>query len=304
MAELNLRQMRYAIAMADHGTISGAARALDLTQPALSGSLRELESALGVTLFVRARGRALTPTAEGRVLLPEIRRLVADALDVEQRAQGLVAPSTGTVRVGSLVTVAPILLAPLLRAFRDEHPSAGLGVTTGDQQALLAGLGTGDLHMALTYDLDIDEGIEFVPIADVPPKVLLPSSHPLASRRSIRLDALRDEPFVLLDLPLSADYFQAVFLAAKVSMRPALRCSDLGFVRSLVAEHMGFSVVNLVPSSRGDDGLAYVSIDGDVPTLRLGFAMSDRPLPPVASAFRDIATTLLPRLLRTRANRR
>lgn len=304
MSELNLRQIRYAVAMADTGSISAAARSLDVTQPTLSSSLRELEHSLGVALFVRSRGRPLTMTAEGRVLLPEIRRLVAHADDVAQRASGLAAPATGTVRVGSLVTVAPVVVPPLIREFRAQQPDAGVSVVTADQRELLVALDTGDLHMVLTYDLDIDDGVHFIPIAKVAPKVLLPSAHPLAGRRSVALSALAGEPFVLLDLPVSVDYFQAVFLAAGVSMRPAMRCSDLSFVRGLVAEHLGYSVVNLVPSQRGDDGLSYVCIDGPVPQLQLGLAMADRALPAAADEFAALVRARLPKLLATRTGRR
>ena len=110
MTDLNLRQLRYVVAMADTGSISAAARSLDVAQPTLSSSLREAETSLGVTLFLRSRGKPLVLTAEGRSLLPEIRRLVAHADDVEQRAVGLAAPATGTVRIGSLVTIAPVLV--------------------------------------------------------------------------------------------------------------------------------------------------------------------------------------------------
>ena len=305
VSDLSLRQMRYVVAMADNGSISSAARALDVTQPTLSSSLREAELSLGVTLFLRSRGRPLALSAEGRVLLPEIRRLIAHADDVTQRAQGLAGPNTGMVRVGSLVTIAPVLVPPLLSAFRVDRPDAAVWVTTADQRELLLGLRTGDLHMALTYDLNIDEGVEFVPIASVPPKLLLGSSHPLAGKRSLSIKALAKDPFVLLDLPLSSDYFQAVFLGAGVSMRPSLRCSYLGFVRALVAEGMGYSIVNLVPASRGgDDGLSYVSIADDVPYLQLGFAMTDHALPGAAEEFRAMAGAMLPKLLLTRANRR
>jgi DNA-binding transcriptional LysR family regulator len=301
--EFNLRQLRYVVAMADTGSISAAARQLHVAQPTLSSSLREAEAALGVTLFLRSRGRPLALTAEGRALLPEIRRLVAHADDVARRAVGLAAPTSGTVRIGSLVTIAPILLPPLLAAFRARLPDAGVSVTTGDQEKLLEGLRNGDLHLALTYDLNIDDGIVFMPIARVAPKVLVSSSHPLSGRRSLRLKALAGEPFILLDLPLSTDYFQAVFLGAGTPMRPAMRCSDLSFVRALVAEDLGYSVVNLVPSNAGHDGLSYLPIDGDVPHLQLGFASTDRAVPAATGEFRSLALTLLPKLLTTRLRR-
>ncbi len=287
--------------MADEGSISSAARALNVTQPTLSSSLRELEHSLGVTLFLRSRGRPLALTPEGRVLLPEIRRLVQHSADVEHRAQGLAAPQTGSVRIGSLVTIAPVLLAPLLRAFRDRRPDAGFNVTTGDQQELLNGLRTGDLHLALTYDLNLDEGVSFQPIATVAPKVLLPSAHRYAGRRSVKLSALSKEPFILLDLPLSRDYFMSVFLSASVSMRPSFRCSDLSFVRSLVAGGFGYSIVNLVPLDHGvKSELSYVPIEGAVPRVQLGFATAEPKLSGTAEEFRSMAASLLPTLLSRR----
>lgn len=293
--------MRYALAMADEGSISSAARTLNVTQPTLSSSLRELEYSLGVKLFLRSRGRPLTLTPEGRVLFPEIRRLVQHSGEVEHRAEGLAAPYTGTVRVGSLVTIAPVLLAPLLRAFRDRRPDAGFNVTTGNQEELLTGLRNGDLHVALTYDLDLDEGVDFQPIAAVPPKVLLPASHLLAGRRAVKLSALAKEPFILLDLPLSRDYFTGVFLAAGLSMRPSFRCSDLSFVRSLVVEGFGYSIVNLVPLDHAaSSALAYVPIEGNVPRVQLGFAAVERKLSGTAEEFRTMATAMLPGLLSRR----
>ena len=303
MNELNFRQLRYVVAMADVGSISGAARSLDVAQPTLSSSLREAENSLGVTLFLRSRGKSLALTAEGRLLLPEIRRLVGHAEDVSQRALGLAAPTSGTVHIGSLVTVAPVLLPPLLAAFGAQLPDATVLVTTGDQESLLAGLCTGDLHLALTYDLNIDDGIEFIPIATVRPAVMLPSLHPLSGRRAIRLKSLVNDHFILLDLPISTEYFQAVFLAAKASMRPAMRCSDLSFVRALVAEGLGYSVVNLVPAASKDDRLSYVPIDEVVPNLQLGFAVARRPMPAATAEFQALALKLLPKLLTTRVRR-
>lgn len=300
MSDLNLRQLRYVVAMADTGTISSAARSLGVSQPALSTSLQEAEASMGVALFMRSHGRPLVLTAEGRALIPEIRRLVAQADELALRAAGLAAPTSGTVRLGTLVTIAPILLPPLLSAFRSVLPGATVSVTTADQATLLDQLRTGDLHMALTYDLSIDEGMEFSPIAVVPPRVLLSTSHPLSRRRSVRLQDLSGDPFVLLDLPLSADYFQAVFLAAGVSMRPAMRCVDLSFVRALVAENLGYSIVNLIPPKE-TEGLSYVPLDGDVPNLQIGLASADRTPPAAATEFRSMAGSLIPRLLKPRA---
>jgi DNA-binding transcriptional LysR family regulator len=272
---LNLRQLHYFLAMAEAGSMSDAAARLGVSQPTLSTALRDLEASLGIVLFGRSRGRSLILTTDGTALLPEARAMLQHAEEFEQRAVHLTSASGTTLRVGALVTVAPIELPPLLRAYRNDHPATPITLTTGDQAEMLQALAAGDIDVALTYDLQLDDSFDFRAAVEVPPMALLAADHPLAHRRRVTLRALAGDPFVLLDLPLSRDYFTAVFLSAGQPMRPTMRTTDAFLLRSLVAAGFGYSVVNLVPSgsvTAGGGEVRHVPFADDLPTLRLGVA--------------------------------
>ena len=88
---MTLRELEHFVALAEHGSVTGAARAIGLSQPAMSTSLQELEKALGVTLFVRHRGRGLGLLPEGEALLVEARELLARAHAVADASGGFLA---------------------------------------------------------------------------------------------------------------------------------------------------------------------------------------------------------------------
>lgn len=298
---INLRHLHYFLAMSDAGSMSDAAVRLGVSQPTLSTALRDLEKALGVVLFDRSRGRSLILTNVGTALVPETRAMLQHADEFEQHAGHLTSSRAGTVRVGALVTVAPIVLPPLLRAYGDAHPSAPVTLITGDQAELLHAMEARDIDVALTYDLQLDNAFDFRAAVDVPPLALLPADHRLAHRRRVSLRALADDPFVLLDLPLSRDYFTAVFLSADQPMRPAMRATDAFLLRSLVAAGFGYSIVNLVPRgsvTAGGGEVCHVPLADDVPGLRLGVARlraspASPPRSTDADRFVDFATAWL-----------
>jgi DNA-binding transcriptional LysR family regulator len=166
-------------------------------------------------------------------------------------------------------------------------------IRTGVQEELLEAVESGALHAALTYDIAVHSGIRFVRLADSAPHVLMAADHPRAGAASVALDEMVDDPFVMLDLSTSREYYTSLFLAAGVSMRPSMTVTDLSLVRSLVGNGFGWSLGNLVPAlDEAQDGsrLAYVPLRTDVPPLGLGLARraGDRG-PAVLDAFTTFA---------------
>ena len=297
MRRVTLREMEHFVALAEHGSVTAAAAEVGLSQPALSASLKALESALGVTLFVRHRGRGLGLLPEGEALLVEARELLARADDLEERMSSSADGSTGRLVLGSLMTAAPIVLPPLVRRFRNLHPGVAVEIRTGVQAELLDDVASGALHAALTYDIGLGTGIDFVRLADSAPHVLVAADHPQSGADSVGLADMVGEPFVMLDLSTSREYYTSLFLAAGVSMRPAMTVNDLSLVRSLVGNGFGWSVGNHVPAlDVAQDGsrVAYVPLATDVPPLGLGLArrVGDRG-PAALDAFTDFARTSL-----------
>ncbi|MEL6318754.1 MAG: LysR substrate-binding domain-containing protein, partial [Pseudomonadota bacterium] len=136
-------------------------------------------------------------------------------------------------------------------------------------------LGRAEIDVALTYDLEIPKDVAFEELVSLPPSVMLPADHPLAARETVALEELAREPMVLLDLPLSRDYFLAVFHDHGLQPDIAERTTDLSVARSLVANGFGFGLMNMrMRTDLAPDGarLATRSISGAVRPLGLGLA--------------------------------
>lgn len=117
-----LDELRHFLLVVDHGTVTAAARAAHLSQPALSASLRRLETHFGATLLRRGRSGA-EPTAVGRTLVPRAQAVLAAMSDAQQAVREVQGLTRGEVRIGAGGTVATYLLPPLLARFRTRHPN-------------------------------------------------------------------------------------------------------------------------------------------------------------------------------------
>ena len=145
----------------------------------------------------------------------------------------------------------------------------------GDQAELFAGLRTGLLDIALTYDLEIPPDLEFLPLIPLAPYALLPEGHPLAGRPSVTPADLAPHPMVLLDLPYSADYFLSFFKAGPGPVI-AERTRDMGVMRAMVANGFGYSIANIrLGSDRAPDGrrLVFVPLKGDIRPMQIGLLL-------------------------------
>ena len=140
----------------------------------------------------------------------------------------------GRVLLGSLVSAAPIVMPAAVRSFVTRNPQIDVEIRTGSQDELLSWLRTGAIHAAVTYDIELGRDVRFSKILDAVPHLLLGASHPLAGEEEAALEDVVDDHYILLDLPLSREYFTSLFLAGGVPYRPARRHSDLSLVRSLV----------------------------------------------------------------------
>jgi DNA-binding transcriptional LysR family regulator len=245
----SLRVLSYFEAVADRGSVTAAAHALHISQPSLSAAIRELEQALSVTLFVRHHAKGLTLTAAGRQVLAHAKALLAHAADFE-RVAGAVGPGLGgELKVACFVTLSPFVLPRLCSLVATEHPDIRLITAEADHEDLHAGLRDGTIELGISYLYEEQQDILAVPIGVLPPRVVISSKHPLAKKKRIRLRELRGEPYVLLDLPRTRDYFLSLFRSCGVT--PIVRHSSMSYetVRGLVARGEGFSILNTMPAT-------------------------------------------------------
>ena len=197
--DFTLRQLQYAVAVADTGGFHRAAERCRVAQPSLSMQVAQLERALGVRLFERGPGGVVV-TAAGAELLERARVLLTSANDLAQAAQRFGDPMAGTLRIGVIPTVAPYLLPAVAPALRAAHPRLDLRWVEQKTESLMAELTAGRLDAAMLAGIPEGEAFAHAVLGDDPFVLAGPVGHPLLqSDEPLRLDALRGERVLLLD---------------------------------------------------------------------------------------------------------
>ena len=270
MIPVSLRQLGYFVAAAEAGTIAGAAASMHVSQSAIALAIGELEKALAVQLFLRKKAKGLTITTAGVSVLADARSVLGHADELVESARSLGTRLTGRLAVGCFMTLAPFLLPAVLEGFAAQHPDLELVFSEGSQIDLQKQLLNGETEVALLYALDLQPGIHHEVLYETQPYVLLPQHHPLTSQPSVDLNALADEPMIMLDYPPSMHYFTD--LLASVGVTPRIRHTTASYetVRSFVARGLGYSLLIQRPASQVSyEGLplAHCRIDQDLPAM-------------------------------------
>lgn len=271
-----LRQLEYFVAVGETGSITLASEKLHVSSPSISAAIAQLEAEFGLQLFVRHHARGLALTQAGRLLMVKAAQILAEAEAMNRLAGEIAGNVRGSLTIGCLLTFAQILVPQLRRGFEDAHPQVTIRQFEMNQQQIFDALRGGEIDVALTYDLAIPDDLVFQPLVSLPPYVLFPEGHPLADQPQVTAGMLQDHPMVLLDLPLSADYFLSFFRLAGLKPLIAERTRDMAVMRSLVANGYGYSIANIRPlDDRAPDGrrLRYVPMVGPVAPMMLGIVI-------------------------------
>lgn len=193
-----LRQLEYAVAVAEHGHFGQAATTCRVSQPALSAQIAELEQRLGVVLFERGRHGA-TVTAEGSELISRARGVLVAIGDLVQLADSRRNDIVGTLTVGVIPTMAPYLLPGVVAAVRRLYPKARAVLREERTDELLASLSEGTIDLALLAAPVERSDLEVATLAEDPFLLALPVDHPLAVGGRITTERLAGLPMLLLE---------------------------------------------------------------------------------------------------------
>lgn len=195
---MNLRDLRYLLAVAEHGHFGRAARACGISQPTLSVQIRKLEEALGTALFERGR-RGVVPTQACRLLLPYARAAVSAAEAMLEVAENFRDPLSGRFRLGIIPTLAPYLLPLVFAPLRASLPALEVEPWEDQTSALLAQLRAHELDAALLATEPDGADLNSVPLFAEPFLAALPPDHRLACRPSVAEAELAPDILVLAD---------------------------------------------------------------------------------------------------------
>ncbi|MBP0590806.1 LysR family transcriptional regulator [Paraburkholderia sp. LEh10] len=293
---MELRHIRYFLAVAEERNVTRAAEKLGIGQPPLSQQIHALESELGVRLF-RRTGHGVVLTEAGEAFAIDARRLLTDATHAVKNAQSAGRGETGQLNIGFTGSAAFNPVVPnLIRQFRQSYPGVSLTLTEGNTAQLLAQLNDRRLDVAFVrLGNQSPAGVRFHHIAAEPMKVVLPTTHPLARKRKVRLAALADEPFVLLPRDASPTLHDVIVGACRdAGFDPLLgqQAPQLSSVVNLVAAEFG---VSLVPESVCQihvGGVVYVDTVGKDITIQLAIASRENAMSAKTSNFLAIVQRL------------
>ena len=273
-----LKQLRYLVAIADNLNISKAAKKLHISQPSLSAAVNQLESQFNTQFLIRykAKGVALTPA--GKQLVAEARRFLLHGEELAKNVGQYGDQLAGELSFGCYTTIAPFFIPKLLRQVQKKHPKLMLRAMERNLDEIQNDLFNGYYELAIIYNINLDPRISTRVIKKCKPYILVSREHPLAKRKQITLKELEDEPYIMLDLPNSRDYFKNIFSNNNVEPDVQHRTQSFEMLRCLVAQQHGYSILNLSPynNSTYDNGkISCIQIAGRQKPLEIVLAQVD-----------------------------
>ncbi|HSZ80729.1 MAG TPA: LysR substrate-binding domain-containing protein [Polyangia bacterium] len=287
----SLRQLQYAVAIADTLSFRRAAERCRVSQPSLSAQVGELEGALGVRLFERDRRRVLVTTA-GHELVARARVVLREAEDLVEQARRAGDPLVGTLRLGVIPTISPYLLPRLTTAFRAGFPRLTALWTEDRTETLVRSLDAGALDAALlALEADIGD-LEHESVGVDPFVLATPLKHALGARTTpVRAAELRDADVLLLDDGHCFRDQALSFCATAKAHELEFRATSLSTLAQMVAGGAGVTLLPslAVPTEAKRAALRVRAFAAPAPKRTIAFVWRRRS--PLGPALRALAAT-------------
>ena len=260
---MELRDLRYFVAVAQHRNFSRAAEQLHVSQPALSEQIRKLEDELGTPLFERtSRGAILTDA--GEAFLPQARAVLAQA-DVAAESVRMVAEGVaGTLTIGFIDSAALGILPALIRRFTARYPNVKLRLRELGTRLQLAAVEAGEIDVGIVRGPVWNAGLAGRLIATESLLLALPGEHRLAGEEAVRLADLRDDGFITYPADRGAGlYEETLRLCHDAGFEPKIvqEANEITTIIGMVAAGLGVAIVPASVGAVAPDGVVYRPTD-------------------------------------------
>jgi LysR family hydrogen peroxide-inducible transcriptional activator len=264
---MEMHQLRYFVAVARAGHFTRAAELCGVSQPSLSQQILNLEKHLQQRLFDRL-GRRVLLTDAGRLLLDRATTILAAVEDAERCLRDRDAGQAGRLAVGAIPTIAPYLLPAALERYLGLHPNVEVAVEEDVTARLIPAVAAGELDLAVVALPIDDEHLEAEALFSEPLLLALPPGHRLARRRSVTLDDLREERFILLnDMHCLGDQVLSFCRGKGCQPRIACRSAQIATIEALIAAGQGVSLLPAMARRADRSGRrVYLPLAGEQPT--------------------------------------
>ena len=273
---VEMRHIRYFLAVAEERHFTRAAAKVGIGQPPLSQQIKDLEAEIGTQLFHRlAHGAELT--AAGEAFLEGIKEMPALAQRATKAAQRAARGETGSLRVGFTASSAFNTVVPsAIRAFRRAYAGVELTLEEANTTRLVAGLQDGSFDVAFLRPGGAEsEAFQLRLLSEEPMMVALPARHPAAAQQEVELAILKDDPFLLFPRSIGPTLYDGIMGACReAGFEPKIGqlAPQIASIINFVAAELGVSIVPASMSQLQVSGVTYRPIAGQAPTARLALA--------------------------------
>jgi DNA-binding transcriptional LysR family regulator len=293
---MDLRHLRYFVVVAEELHFTRAAQRIGIAQPPLTFQIKALEKELGVQLFDRQPGR-VTLTIPGQVYLEEARAILEHvkkaALRCQLSAKGLV----GRISVGFTESASfRAEVTTALHRYRSLYPRVEMSLEESRTGPLMESLRQGRIDVAFVrLPIGEDDDITFSLISTEPMVVVVPKGHRLDGRKTVRLEELRDELFILYSRATGPGLPEMLVSACEArgfSPKVVQQAPQISSTINLVASALGISIVPACMRGSRADEVRYISLNGSGMVASLGMAHRASGLSPVVQNLVDLVTAL------------
>ncbi len=273
---MELRHLRYFVAVAEELHFTRAAERLGIKQPPLSLQIRQLETELGTRLFRRLT-RGIELTESGALLLDGARRILDQVERTKAGVQSRARGETGRIHVGFAgATYFQPLVPVIIRSYRERYPGVLLSPQQSNTPLLVAGLQSGEIDVAFVRPpIGDSEGLAVVPLIDEPMLIVVPAAHPLAARAEVPVAALAPEQLILFPRAIGPGLYDAIMAACqRAGFSPNLgqEAPQIASIVYMVAAGFGVSIVPRSIDQIRAEGVQYLPIEGEGPRAPIGLA--------------------------------
>jgi DNA-binding transcriptional LysR family regulator len=291
---MNFKHLKYFVATADTGQVSRAAKLLSISQSSVTGSVRELEAILGVTLFER-RAQGMELTKAGREFL-QVARDILEKVEAAHQIDRGTSDISGTLTVAATYTVIGYFLLYHLGRLAQLYPRIDIRIVELNRQSIEEQLLRSQIDMAVALTSNIHrEGIETLTLLKSPRRVWVPAGHAFCQGGEVSLSRIAQEPYVMLTVDEAAHSSMKYWNRHNAHPNIKLRTSSVEAVRSLVANGQGVTILSDMvyrPWSLEGRRIETVSTDIEVPTMDVGLAFNRAtPLTPAMKALQSYFST-------------
>jgi DNA-binding transcriptional LysR family regulator len=295
---MELRHLRYFVAVAEEENVSRAALKLHVSQPGLSRQIRDLEDEIGFKLFERS-AKSVKLTAAGKTFLVEARAVLQRAEEAVKAARVVATGSRGELHVGYAPSLAVRILPTALRAFQVEMPHVRVKLHDFSIEEMHAGLRAGKLELAFLVRPPAAKlrGLQFEELMREPIRLAVAPKHPLAKKRVVTLEEAAREPFIAYnrtDYPEYPQIFSDIFFATKT--KPRIAEEHDGVTSLIAAVEAGGGVALAVESMERIAGarVKLIRLSPPPEPVVIGAAWPKAGLSPMADIFLSCARKALP----------